>query len=133
MNDKGFTLIEIICASVILGIIALICVPNISGYLLSTKASINDIDEKNLITSAKNYVIDCDYGGNFCKIPSKNNDSKVYLSTLIEEGYISNIKNAFSGNNCDKDKSYVLVKYDHGKYSYKVCLFCDGEYLKDCE
>jgi len=77
MKRNGFTLIEVLSAIVILGIIALIAVPSYSAYINSSRRSAYYADVKGYIESAKSGLFSKEYGplpeeGEALAIPVKN-------------------------------------------------------------
>ena len=53
MNNKGFTLVELIGSMVILGLIMLLVVPNVVGLLNSSRETVYVEDAKKLVLIAK--------------------------------------------------------------------------------
>ena len=126
-NKKGFTLIELLAVIIMLGIVALIAIPAVSKYLNSSTDTTYKTYEKSMTEAAKNWIIECISGNLQCDLPSNNNDERVSLSALIEEGFIDNMKDP-DGNNFCSTSSYVIIKGDKvEKYQYNACLSC-GEY-----
>lgn len=58
MRKNGFTLVEILCAVVILGILAVIIIPKINSSINNSKQSSIVFSSNGLINSFENYVLD---------------------------------------------------------------------------
>jgi type IV pilus assembly protein PilA len=101
-NQKGMTLIELLAVIVILGIIAAIAIPSVSGIINKTK---NDADISNglmVINAAKIAVADQD-----SNILSKvNGGTPVTLEDLNKYGYLDDIPT----DPHDKTKTYSNTK-----------------------
>ena len=121
-NKNGFTLIEIIGAVIILGIIAIFAVVTYTNSLKGLEEDYYKETERTLQESGKeffsnyrNYRPDMVLGS-----------QKVLLKTLINENYISDVKD-YNGKECDYDSSYVLiVKEGKNDYTYHTCLVCSS-------
>lgn len=61
MNNKGFTLLEVILVVAILGVITLIIVPSVSSLLNKNKSEQYENLKKSIISAAKMYVSDNRY------------------------------------------------------------------------
>ena len=122
LKNKGFTLIEIIGAIVILGIIAIIAFATYSSNLKSFRGSYYTDLSKTLEKSGMEF-----FDNNRKYRPTKIlNAQKVTIGTLEEQNYISSIKD-YNGDICS-DQSYVLVvKEDADNYSYHACLICNKD------
>ncbi len=119
-NRNGFTLIEIIGAVIILGIIAIFAVVTYTNslkgfkenYYIETERTLQE-SGKEFFSNYRNYRPDMVLGS-----------QKVLLQTLIGENYISDVKD-YDGKLCDYTASYVLiVKEGKNSYSYHTCLIC---------
>lgn len=82
MNKKGFTLVELLAVIVLLGLIALIASPAITGIIKKSKDSLSDSQKQSIEMSAKNWATD-----NMTKLPSSGHCIIVRLSTLQSGGY----------------------------------------------
>lgn len=88
MDDKGFTLIELIATVAIMALVSILAYPSIRNALSSNKASSCKYYEKSLVIAAKSYIqkespdIIESSGGTF---PSNFN---ITMQTLIDTGYI---------------------------------------------
>ena len=130
-NKNGFTLIEILAVIIIIGIVALIAIPSVTGYLNSAKDTTYETYEKSMIDATKNRIIDCVSESGDCELPEGNQSLKVTLDSLIENGYIDNMKDPESNGFCDQTLSYVSIRgKEVSDYTYKACLFC-GDYSTD--
>ncbi len=87
MNRRGFTLIELLAVIVIVGLLAVIIVPNF--LLTSDKVgeSSYNILIKSIKTGAESYYQECEYGNIPCQIT--NNQIKANIGTLAELGFLS--------------------------------------------
>lgn len=127
MNKKGLTMIELIGVIIIIGVIATIAVPNVSKYIERGKLTTFISYEKSMEDAATNGVLDC-IGNNAakCDPPEKGEIKDVKLKTLIDGGFIENLKTP-EGGTCDIDKSFVRIENKGNlNYKFKVCLYCDG-------
>ncbi len=136
-NKKGFTLVELLAVITILGIIATIAVTSLSKTGKRAKMETFRDLEKNMITSAKNYLVE-----NPRMIPDQGGNVGISLKTLIKEEYSYPISDPdLSGAVCngEGDKaSYVYVRrVDTAgvniKLEYDVCLKCSKYKSDTCQ
>ena len=123
MNKKGFTLIEIIGAIIILGIIALIA---FNAYTSSMKGFREDYYTdltRTLRESGKEFFND-----NRKYRPNGILEAqKITVNGLMTEKYIDPVVD-YNGESCDINTSYVLVvKEGKDKYTYHTCLVCSED------
>ncbi len=117
---KGFTIIELLVALVIVGIVLSLAIVAIGKYVKQGHDTIDKQLEKQLVLSAKNYL-----GDN--KSTLVVNDSLiVWYETLKSNDYMTNALVDSNGNSCSK--SYVVVKKELNKsdYNYTTCITCDN-------
>lgn len=119
-NKKGFTLIEILAAITILGVLMGIAITAVTGVIQNGKESHYETAEENLNLAGQTYAQQ-----NRAALPKAiGQKTKIPLSALIQKNYIGEIKD-YSDNNCDPEKSYVQIyKYSQDKYSYTTYLEC---------
>lgn len=84
MKNKGFTLVELLAVIVLLGLIALIAVPAITGIIKQGKDSLSDSQKKSIELSAKNWASDKE---NIGKLPESDECIYFHLSVLQNSGY----------------------------------------------
>ncbi len=118
MNRKGFTLIELLAVIILIALIAVLIVPNALDTMTKGKEASYQILVKNIVTSAKTYYEECEYGdlsnstkyGSYaCQI--NNNTITTTLGTLANTGMLT-ISDVDSE---DKDKKVVLDPRDTKK------------------
>lgn len=117
INNKGFTLIEILGAIVILGILMGIGVGAYTRYRKQTAETSYDLIKKNAITAAENYFID------------NTDEDEVTLQELVSKSYLETIQDPL---NKDKECSGNVSIFDKTrasgnsleKNSYMVNLVC---------
>ncbi len=119
-SKKGFTIIELLAAVVIVGIIISLAVIVIDKYILQGRNAVDNQIEKQLILAAKSY-----YSNNKTKFVTSDDNVVVWYTTLKAEDYMSNDLVDSNGNSCAK--SYVVVGKDKTKYSYDGCVLCDND------
>ena len=119
-NKRGFTLVEILAAITILGILTGVAVVAVSGVIENGKNEHYETAENNLVLAGQSYV-----QTNRAALPKAiGQKTKIPLATLVEKNYIQPIKD-YSDNNCDLEDSYVQVfKYSQKDYSYIPVLKC---------
>lgn len=97
MNRKGFTLIELLAVIILIALIAVLIVPNIIDTMTKSKEASYQLLVKNIVTSAKTYYEECEYGDlsntdkygkNYaCQI--NNNTITTTLGTLANTGILA--------------------------------------------
>lgn len=119
-NNRGFTLIELIAAVVVLGLLVAISVP------LITK-NINFGRSKTYVQDANKLVALAEYklSSNSLNIQKPDPGNCIVLGfDYINDGSISNPPNKGTYNG---DVSFVVVKNDNGKLEYAVFLVEEGK------
>ena len=90
MNNKGFTLLEVILVVAILGVITLIVVPSVSGLLNKNKNDQYTNLKMSIISAAKMYVSDNRYNlGIVCNADNDVPAFIVTLQTLVDSGNLT--------------------------------------------
>ncbi len=128
MNNKGFTLVEVLAVVVILSILIAIMVPNVNTIINKQKENSLDNIKKSIESATKIYISDNKYDieviGN-CNDTSpelsvkKDNeitDNKITVSKLIELGNLKEMKNGIknpkTNSILNNDSSYATIKYN---------------------
>lgn len=124
LNNNGFSMIELLAAVTILGILSVLAIGAVQRLLDKSEEEFYSEQENGLIMAAESY-----YQGNSNKLPkSIGQTEKVPLETLVNSKYIDEIKTK-SKKNCNKATSYVeIIKYTQKDYKYVVYLDCGDEY-----
>lgn len=127
-KEKGFTLIEVLCVIVMLGVLATIVSIGVSKVLKNSKETFYNKQMKMITLAAKTY-----YSDNRNLLPTNIAETnEVKLSTLIENKYIDSIKDS-SGNACtNTDETTVkVVKVSQNEYDYSVTFNCNNVIIKN--
>ena len=137
MKKNGFTLLELIAAISIIGVIAIIVLPNFIEMFNNSVDNSMKITENNVLDAANLYLED------YCRNPMSSN----HLATCKEERVFYEEDKLFFCLNSLQDKNYLdevtykentncigVVTYTYEKYKYtngKVYLFCGdpGNYV----
>ena len=120
LNKNGFTLIEILAAITILGILTGIAVVSVTKIIEKGKEKHYITAEANLSLAGQSYVQQ-----NREALPKAiGQKTKIQLKKLVDSNYIQLIKD-YSENECNSEKSYVQIyKYSQTDYSYVAYLDC---------
>jgi type IV pilus assembly protein PilA len=143
LNNKGFTLVEMLAVVVILSVLMAITVPTISGLIEKNKSDSYKSLEKSILAAAKVYISDNRYNitlsgscGDTRSISEiDNNDDmfigsekeKLKIKALVDSGDLNDGNDVIiypkdNSKKLDLDSSYVIVKYncDTKDYSYEL-------------
>ena len=121
-NKNGFTLIEIIGAIIILGILLIIAVPYMNRNLETFRADYYNSIEETILSSGRNFYTD-----NRKYLPSSYlESSKVSLNTLENQKYMDEVLD-YEGNSCNKDSYVIVIKKSKTEYDYYLCLICEND------
>ena len=123
-NNKGFTLAELLATVTILGILSVIAIGSVSGILERGRTEHYKTAEKQMIEAAKSYA-----QINRAILPKTlNGESTVKLKTLIDNNFISELKDHTDKIPCTPDTSKVTIKkVSQTRYTYTAYLKC-GKY-----
>lgn len=122
MNRKGFTLVELLAAITILGLLMSVAIASVSWILDSSEENFYETLEKNILLTAENYCAE-----NRGALPSvEGQERRVYLKTLVDSNYLGkNDVVDYGKAACNINTSYVsILKKKNGGYSYKLRLYC---------
>ena len=137
LNYKGFTLIELLAVIAIMGMLAVIMVPTISGVIEENKNNSSNNLKNSIKSSARAYISDNRYeirlDGSCTNSTEKKNitfidnesitGSKITVKLLIEKGYLKSnsddIINPETNRPIDANSSYIIVKYNCSSKDYE--------------
>ena len=134
MNKKGFTMIELMATITLLGIMLTLAVVSVSKQFNKARNTAYKDYEKTLEGAATNYILN--HTGLLPKINDPNG-TKVLATTLVNEGYLENMKDPKNNSLYCNNNSYVIVirKNNVGfnmDLEYKVCLVCSKYKSSSC-
>lgn len=109
-DNRGFTLIELIAAITILGIIMLVAIPNMMSVSIKSKNRMY-LNDANKLVSLVKYKFESD--ANITK-PTADHGIKIKLSDLDQ----TELQTGPEGKEYDVDYSYVCIKYNSTNYTY---------------
>lgn len=114
MNNKGFTLVEVLAMITILGILMVVTVPNISKIIENNRDSQYKNDAVKMVDKAKILVVK-----NNIEKPTDGNCIKITLDYLNTNDDFDKSPN---GGHYKGEESFVLVKRKNDEYEYYVRL-----------
>ncbi|KMY51109.1 type II secretion system protein [Peribacillus loiseleuriae] len=117
-NQKGLTLVELLAVIVILGIIAAIAVPSIGKIIDNSKKDAHLANAQQMISAAKLAVAANEEDAKTPLGETKN----ISLEKLQLAGYLDEFTDPDSSAPYSKDKSFVEITNNNGKYTYTVTL-----------
>lgn len=134
MNNKGFSLIEMLAAVVILGVLGTIAVVGTTKYINQSRKKAYIVMSESIYEAAMNCQTkgDCTTGGYFVNFRGSTTNSNSSRD-LIAKGYIDELKNPISKN--EQCQGTVMIEVideskEYKKYSYTVSLMCPGLKMK---
>lgn len=126
LNNKGFTLVEVLAVIVILVIIVSIAIPNISASLDRQSCTVTK-NKADLIASAAQFYVSDNRAAINSKLNSINTKCKIPTDKLTTGGYITQ-DDLKDGNNETFSGSVV---YDKNGEKYTFCFGSDNCSLND--
>lgn len=139
MDNKGYTLVELLATIAILGILSGVAIMGVSRYLNDSKELAYENIESSSYDAAVGYVIN----HNIMLYVGDTEGEKVSLKTLVEEGYLETpIDPNMKDSNCavNEDESYVRIVNEGSpdsdaldEYSYYVHVVCPSGYRSSGE
>ena len=125
MNQKGFSLVELIGVVVVLGILMVITVPNIAGILKNNRENIVVEDVNKMVSNAKNKI-----NTKQAKNPPTQDDCVVMTLSYVDSN--NDLKAGLNGGKYNTEESFVVVRKEREQgnsftYRYYVRLVEDVE------
>ena len=116
MNNKGFTLIEVLMTLTIIALIMIVILTN-SGITLSlSNEKAYELTKTNIITATKKYMLECENNLIECPISKNKNKTQIKAKELIKAGYFKELINPIN----NKDLSNCLIIEIDKKNNYKI-------------
>lgn len=118
MNQKGFTLVEILATLVVLAILMAITVPNITGIIASNKQSVGKEDVGKMVSGVRARIKRKD-----ASYPKAKDACNIFTLDYIDMN--DDFKKAVNGGEYSRTESFVVVAkrkiggYSSNKYEYK--------------
>lgn len=134
MNNRGFTLMELIAVIVIVGLLSFVAISALSKNIEGSYKKTYKNFEQNLKSAAKDYYsIHTDL-----LVPGGAADT-VDAAELHDAGYLDNLIDPKDKQACDYTNSYVTTSASYASagsynlsYTYTVCLVCPNYRSKTC-
>ena len=131
MKRKGFTIVEILAAVVIIAILSVVVIPNISSYIAISKDEYNKDVKKQMILAGKNY-----YSENQERLPRDTSEKTMDYISVSELSTLKYVDNEFvdADDNSCMEKSYVVAANKGLGINYYACMICgDNSYIEEDE
>ena len=128
-NRKGFTLIELIAAVIILGLVLIIAIPFFTGSLKQFRTDYYEGLSGNVLNAGKEFFTD-----NRLYLPHKYLESAIVkMETLENENYLDKVKD-YNGSVCDARESYVIaIRVSKDEVIYDSCIRCSDDNYDNTE
>ena len=118
-NKNGFTLIEIIGAVIIIGIISIIAVITFTGNLKGFREDYYNNISRTIEESGKEFFND-----NRKYRPTDVLHAQIVpINTLVTQNYIDEIED-YKGNKCSNSSYAIVIKMGQDDYEYHACIEC---------
>ena len=110
MNNKGFTLIEVLVSVFIIGIIGVVVI-NYAGSTLSiSKSEAYKIMKDNIVSAGYDYLSECNASTISCNLEWVDNKSIFSLVELKNTGYFSDLKSPVDGEDLGNCINLVVTR-----------------------
>lgn len=135
MNNKAFTLIELLGVLMIIAIIATVVTVTVDRSIKNSRVKTCEAQEKNIVEAAKTFLTDKQNKSYF---PTDGSYSQISISTLKNNGYMdSDLKNPMTQNSYDSNDKVIVISCGKKAYIYKVCYYsqdqsCNGTQEETC-
>lgn len=128
MNNKGFTLVELVAVIALLAIIAIISFVSINEVLERSKVSDCESLVRNIKSATKEYVSDNRY--NF----TSNSSFDITANTLISGNYLSSpITNPFTKEEIDANDIIIKIELNNDYSTKNVVVKNKDDSVIDCD
>ena len=124
MNNKGFTLIEVLCVVILTSIIIAIIYTTLGTTFSVSKEESYKIMKNNLLTAGYSFINECSLGSIECNF-SFDKNNQIMAKDLYNYGYFKNLESPIDGKNlgsclileATKENGVVVVNLIDNCYS----------------
>lgn len=110
MNNKGFTLIEVLAGLVIISIVLIVVSKQIGKTLSVTKNESYTLMKNNIIKASEVYLKECMAQENKCSFEWEENKITFNAYVLKEYGYYTNFKSPIDNKELDNCLTIIATK-----------------------
>lgn len=125
LNNKGFTMIELLAAITLLGILSAIGISSYTRYQEKAREEAYEAMESSAFSAAQNYILE-----KGLVVPVEPETKEIEIQTLVEEGFLTKLEDPRQKETTCHVGSKVLVSKikNNGttleEYTYKVIINC---------
>lgn len=123
MDNKGFTLVEVLMMLLLISLISIFVINNITGTLSIGKKESYKIMKNNIISSSYSYLKECSAGTIECNIVWDANTTNFAAKVLESSGYFKNLNSPID-NKYLGDCLIVKVIRNNGVYDVSISDTC---------
>lgn len=106
MNNKGFTLIEVLTTLVVISLLTIVVSSIINTSLATSREEAYEMLKQNIITASYNYINECNAKTIACDFSYTTNNT-FYAEKLKEYGYFKDLESPIDGTNLG---NCILIK-----------------------
>ena len=110
MNNKGFTLTEVLAGLIIISIALIVVSKQIGKTLSATKNEAYALMKKNIIEASETYLKECMAQENKCSFEWEENKITFNAYVLKEYGYYTNFKSPIDNKELDNCLTIIATK-----------------------
>ena len=97
MNNKGFTIIEVLVTLVIISLLTIITSKIINTSLAASREEAYELMKQNIVTASYNYINECNAKMIDCDFSYTTNNT-FYAEKLEKYGYFKNLESPINGD-----------------------------------
>ena len=129
MKNKGFTLVELLCAIVILGVLTIASVIAVTRVINTAKEDEVASQEQLLMKVCESYI-----QKNKEDIPKAiGTSNNISLNKLNESGFLKETIKNYNGDSCMKNSYVRVYKLSDTEYVYTPYLYCGNDKVPEIE
>lgn len=97
LNNKGFSLIEVVASLAIISFVFILVVSISTNTFSINKNKAYELMKNNIIKASKNYISECENGILKCNLAWSENKTELDINDLKESGYFKNLISPIDG------------------------------------
>ena len=113
MNNKAFTLVELLAIIVILAIIAIITTPNVINLINDSKDSLNKRQKEQILNAARMYG-----SKNVTYTNDQLSKTEITIKDLKDEGYLDDKDIKDLKNNTNLENCNIEISWENNQLTY---------------